>query len=145
MSKGQAPPEPDHPPGIFVLFEAEQEAELPDVEDEISMSEDVAENFRKQDRASFQAELAKAMQTDLRGDFTRSLKNTRRTGPPARISQRGRPAYWCEQFRERLGSHDLPDPELSVLWSVFKCPCKVFKCPCNGAWSQVESQAGTCC
>ena len=66
MRKGQAPPEPEHPPGKFVLFEAEPEAELPDVEDEMSMSEEAAENFRKQDRASFQAELAKALRTDLK-------------------------------------------------------------------------------
>ena len=66
VRKSQAPPEPDQPPGKFVLFEAEPEAELPDVEDEMSMSEEAAENFRRQDRASFQAELAKASRTDLK-------------------------------------------------------------------------------
>ena len=60
------PPEPEHPPGRFQLFEAELEAELPDVDDELSMSEDAAENFRKQERASFQGELAEALKSDLR-------------------------------------------------------------------------------
>ncbi len=60
------PPEPEHPPGRFKLFEAEREAELPDVEDELSVSEDAAEGFRKQERADFQAEIKKALGTEFK-------------------------------------------------------------------------------
>ena len=60
------PPEPEHPPGRFKLFEAEREAELPDVEDELSVSEDAAEGFRKQERAEFQAEIKKALGTEFK-------------------------------------------------------------------------------
>ena len=59
------PPEPEYPPGRFQLFEAELEAELPEVDDELSMSEDAAANFRKQERASFQKELFEALKSDF--------------------------------------------------------------------------------